>query len=230
MSRRECNRLATFRTGAHIIQSWVALSSAEVALAPIRADPQSSLAMETKRMRTADLDLLFIAGLGGSGPDHWQTRWRSRLPTGRLVEQADWDRPLLSDWVGAVVDACQAAQRPVVFVAHSLGVATIAHAAALLPPDRIKGAFLVAAPSDEALIEAGAGEFAPTPDAPLPFASLLVASRNDPYGSYDRAAAKAAQWGSRLVEAGDAGHINADSGHGPWPEGLLQLAGFLKGL
>ena len=56
-------------------------------------------------MRTADLDLLFIAGLGGSGPDHWQTRWRSRLPTARLVEQADWDRPDLPGWVDAVVAA-----------------------------------------------------------------------------------------------------------------------------
>ena len=44
------------------------------------------------------------------------------------------------------------------------------------------------------------------------------------------AEAKAAQWGSRLVAAGEAGHINADSGHGPWPEGLMQFASFIKGL
>jgi serine hydrolase len=181
-------------------------------------------------MRSAELDLLFIAGINGSGPDHWQTRWRSRLPTAKLVEQADWDHPDLEGWVGAVVAASRRAERPIVFIAHSLGVTTLAHAAALLPPGLVKGAFLVAPPGDEALRAVGAGAFAPTPAERLPFPSLLIASRNDPYGVHELAEAKAAQWGSRLVTAGDAGHINADSGHGPWPEGLMQFAGFIKSL
>jgi uncharacterized protein len=181
-------------------------------------------------MRTADLDLLFVAGLNGFGPDHWQTRWRNRLPTAKLVEQADWDRPDLSLWVRAIVEACEAAQRPVVLIAHSLGVTTVSHAAPLLSASRVKGALLVAPPSDEALIREGAGAFAPTPSAPLPFPSLLVASQNDPFSEYQFAEDKAAQWGSRLVAAGEAGHINADSGHGPWPEGLMQFAGFIKTL
>jgi uncharacterized protein len=181
-------------------------------------------------MRTADLDLLFVAGLNGSGPDHWQTRWLSRLPTARLVQQADWDRPDRAKWVSAIVEACEAAQRPIVIVAHSLGVTTVAHAAPLLPQGRVKGALLVSPPSDEALIAVGAAEFAPTPAARLPFPSLIVASQNDPYGDYAFAEEKAAQWGSRLVAAGEAGHINADSGHGPWPEGLMQFASFIKGL
>ncbi|MGA2042080.1 MAG: alpha/beta hydrolase [Roseiarcus sp.] len=181
-------------------------------------------------MRTADLDILFLAGLGGSGPDHWQSRWRARLTTARLVEQADWDRPDLAGWVDAAIEACRTAGRPIVFVAHSLGATTLAHAAARLPPGRVRGAFLVAPPSDEALIGLGLGAFAPTPVAALPFASLLVASRDDPYDAPGFAAAKAAQWGARLVDAGEAGHVNVASGHGPWPDGLLQLAGFLKTL
>jgi predicted alpha/beta hydrolase family esterase len=181
-------------------------------------------------MRTADLDLLFLAGLGGSGPEHWQSRWRGRLTTARLVEQADWDRPDPAGWVEAVVAACARTTRPVVFVAHSLGATTLAHAAALLPPDRVRGAFLVAPPSDEALARIGLDAFAPTPAAPLPFPALLVASRDDPYGAPGFAQAKAAQWGARLVDAGEAGHVNVASGHGPWPEGLLQLAGFLRTL
>jgi uncharacterized protein len=181
-------------------------------------------------MRTADLDLLFVAGLNGSGPDHWQTRWLSRLPTARLVEQADWDRPNRDHWVRAIVEACEAAERPIVLVAHSLGVTAVAHAALLLPRGPVKGALLVSPPSDEALVAVGAAEFAPTPTAPLPFPSLLVASHNDPYGDYGFAETKAAQWGSRLVAAGEAGHINVDSGHGPWPEGLMQFASFIKGL
>ena len=153
-------------------------------------------------MRTADLDLLFIAGLNGSGPDHWQTRWRNKLPTAKLVEQADWDHPQLSEWVADVVAACKRAERPVVLVAHSLGVTTAAHAAAFMPQGLVRGAFLVAPPCDEALELSGVGDFAPTPEAALPFPSRLIASSDDPFGPYAFAEAKAAQWGSRLIGGG----------------------------
>jgi predicted alpha/beta hydrolase family esterase len=33
-----------------------------------------------------------------------------------------------------------------------------------------------------------------------------------------------------LSDAGESGHINIASGHGPWPEGLLQFGQFLKKL
>ena len=35
----------------------------------------------------------------------------------------------------------------------------------------------------------------------------------------DGAKALARSIGSRFINAGSAGHINVDSGHGPWPEG-----------
>jgi len=89
----------------------------------------------------------------------------------------------------------------------------------------VAGAFLVA-PSD---VEAPSypvpvNGFAPIPLHPLPFPSMVIASTNDPFVSNERAAAFAAAWGSRRVDIGDAGHVNADSGHGAWPEGerLLQ--------
>jgi hypothetical protein len=181
-------------------------------------------------MRAVDLDMIFIAGLNGAGPDHWQTRWRGRMPNARLVEQADWDRPDRDAWVAALAAACDEAQRPVLILAHSLGVITLAHAAGRLSQGRVKGAFLVAPPSDEALIEAGLDGFAPSPMDPLPFPSLVIASRNDPYSAFATAEAKARHWGSSLHDAGDSGHINAESGHGPWPEGAMRLAGFVKGL
>ena len=49
--------------------------------------------------------------------------------------------------------------------------------------------------------------------------STLVASSNDPYATLEHSADLAAAWGSKFVEAGAAGHINAESGHGPWPGG-----------
>ena len=49
----------------------------------------------------------------------------------------------------------------------------------------------------------------------LPFASVLVGSRNDPYCSAERARQLADAWGSRWVDA--------DSALGDWPEGLALL-------
>lgn len=58
----------------------------------------------------------------------------------------------------------------------------------------------------------------------LPFPSVLVGSRNDPYCSFERAQAFAMAWGSRFVDLGEAGHINAESGLGDWPTGHAVLA------
>jgi predicted alpha/beta hydrolase family esterase len=101
-------------------------------------------------MRTADVDLLIIPGLGGSGPDHWQTRWEQKLSTARRVEQRDWNTAGRDEWVSAIISASEAATRPVITVAHSLGVIAAIHAARETAP-WIKGAFLVAAPSEERL-------------------------------------------------------------------------------
>jgi predicted alpha/beta hydrolase family esterase len=183
-------------------------------------------------MKTSDLDILFVPGLGGSGAEHWQTRWQGRLSTGRRVEQADWDAPVVAEWAERLVETVAAASRPVVLVAHSLGVATVAHAANRLPAGIVRGGFLVALPDveDPAIEPARLRAFGPLPRDPLPFPSLLVASRNDPYCRYDRAEDISYAWGSALVDAGEAGHVNTEAGFGPWPEGLMRLAGFLKRL
>jgi len=57
----------------------------------------------------------------------------------------------------------------------------------------------------------------------LPFPSVLVGSGNDPYCTFERAQAMASAWGSRFIDLGDAGHINADSGLGDWPQGHAWL-------
>ena len=183
-------------------------------------------------MRTFDVDILIVPGWTNSGPDHWQTRWQSRLKTARRVEQADWDHPHRRQWVERVVAAVAEAQKPVMLVAHSCGVATIAHAAARLHDDRVIGAFLVAPASEEATesIPGIDPAFVPFPRDPLPFPSLLVASRNDPHCRYEDSGEMALNWGSTLVDAGDVGHINTASGHGPWPEGAMRFGWFLKQL
>jgi predicted alpha/beta hydrolase family esterase len=78
-------------------------------------------------MRTSDADLLIIPGLGGSGPDHWQTRWEQKLSTARRVHQRDWDKPQRDEWVAAIAAAIQTATRSVILVAHSLGAFAAIH-------------------------------------------------------------------------------------------------------
>jgi predicted alpha/beta hydrolase family esterase len=180
-------------------------------------------------MRTADADLLIIPGLGGSGPDHWQTRWEQKLSTARRVQQRDWERPQRGEWVAAIVAAIEASKRPVILLAHSLGTIAAIHASRDTAR-WIKGAFLVAAPSEQRLADVAEADaaFRPYWREKLPFPSVLVASRDDPYSSYADAERLARDWGAKLIDAGASGHINAESGHGPWPEGLLQFAAFMK--
>lgn len=181
-------------------------------------------------MRSGDLDIIFVAGLGGSEPEHWQRRWAAKLPNARFVEQADWQKPDFAAWTGAIAAACALARRPIVFAAHSLGVLAAIHAAAGVAAGRIKGAFLVAPPDDAALAQIGCGDFALAPAEALPFAARLVASRDDPYCRFARSQALALELGASLIDAGAAGHLNVASGHGPWPEGLMQFAGLLRSL
>ncbi|MBM3609046.1 MAG: alpha/beta hydrolase [Alphaproteobacteria bacterium] len=190
-------------------------------------------------MRVAEADLLFVPGLGGSGPGHWQTRWRERLSTARTVEQDDWHNADLPLWRERIAQEIAAAERPVVLLAHSLGVLAAAHASAIIADTiaasaatagaKIRGAFFVAPPSRAGMATASCIDpaFCDMPRGPLNFPSLLVASRNDPWSSYDDAENLALDWGAQIIDAGEAGHLNTDSGHGPWPEGLMRFAAFL---
>ena len=59
---------------------------------------------------------------------------------------------------------------------------------------------------------------------PLPFPSMVVASRDDSWGSLGHSERLATFWGSKFVDAGEAGHINADSGLGAWEDGRRYLS------
>lgn len=168
--------------------------------------------------------VLIVPGLYNSGPDHWQTYWQGVIPDAERVDQFDWEHPALGDWTASLAEAVR--RRPgAVLVAHSLGCALVAHYAAVSGGRNIGGAFLVA-PADVSR-DRPAGPllqgFSPMPDQKLPFPSMVVASRDDPYVSIERANVFATAWGSTLVDLGMAGHINVDSGHRRWESGLALL-------
>jgi predicted alpha/beta hydrolase family esterase len=191
-------------------------------------------------MRTGEIDILIVPGWSNSGPDHWQSRWERNLRTARRIEQDDWYAPDKDRWIGRVLEAIAMCTRAVVLVGHSLGVPTIVHAAQKLPRGSVAGAFLVgpadvdnadAWPSDDdEPLPAAIRRFAPIPLDPLPFPSRLIASSTDPYCSVERAQLLGSAWGSNVSVIANAGHINTQSGHGPWPEGLLTFGVFLKQL
>ncbi|MES2152245.1 MAG: alpha/beta hydrolase [Pseudomonadota bacterium] len=172
-------------------------------------------------------DVLTLAGLWNSGPQHWQTHWERKYPEWTRAPHRDWNNPECGEWVAeldAAIGACKGAP---VLAAHSLACVAVAQWARSGSPLKVAGALLVA-PSDVegASYPPEARGFGPMPMQALPFPSIVVASSDDPYVSLERARAFAAAWGSRLVEIGAAGHINGDSGYGAWPEGerlLLEL-------
>lgn len=158
--------------------------------------------------------VLIVPGLRNSGPTHWQSWFEGVLPNTRRVEQADWERTCLSDWAARVRAAIDAHDEPLWIVAHSFGcLASVT--AAFSRPERIRGALLVA-PADPNRF----GEPVALLEEKLAFPSLVVASSNDPWVRSEAAEYWAGQWGSTYLNIGAAGHINVDSGHGPWPQGL----------
>ena len=94
---------------------------------------------------------------------------------------------------------------------------------------RVAGALLVAPPEIErADLRQQIPGWAPPARQRLPFASVLVASSDDPCGSLPSARRLAADWGAAFHPLGARGHLNADSGLGDWPAGhrlLLDLIG-----
>ena len=171
------------------------------------------------------VEVLLLPGWLNSGPGHWQSRWEAQHGF-RRVEQDDWEWPRRGDWMARLDEVLLERPQPVLLAAHSLGCQLVAAwAAHSRHTQRVAAALLVAPPDTE------------RPDTPpnlfnwrpmvrqrLPFDSLAVISRDDPYCALPRARCLAADWGSEVVEIGARGHINGESGLGDWPDGLALLS------
>lgn len=165
-------------------------------------------------------ETLILPGLAGSPEGHWQYLWAEERANARYVQQADFDFPDLDQWL-ATLEAALEASDGAWLVAHSLGCVLAAHVARRPVASKIRGALLVAPCDLEATdrIHPGLIRFGGMPEAPLPFPSILVASRDDPYMAFDRAEHFALRWGSSLHDLGYAGHVNLSSGFGRFRKG-----------
>ena len=175
-----------------------------------------------------DTTVLIVPGLRDHVADHWQTLLAAKLANVHTVPPLEHDRLSRAARVEALDRAIRAIDGPILLVAHSAGVMMVAHwAASTWPSSRpIKGALLATPanvaqpfppsyPTVDTLREHG---WLPIPRAPLPFPSLLAASRNDPLCDFDAAEAMAADWGSTLLDLGAVGHLNPAAGYGEWPQ------------
>lgn len=189
--------------------------------------------------------LLIVPGLHGSSTDHWQSRLEREHPGSVRIRLDDWGRADLDRWSAAIAQAMAEAdqadwtarQRPVasvadpstryrnalssaqtvmpttwVAVAHSFGCLALARHLLVHGGAGVAAALMVA-PANPDRFQVPEGLL----DHRLPVDSSLVFSRNDPWMSAADARYLGDRWGSDLVDAGEAGHINPASGHGSLP-------------
>jgi uncharacterized protein len=172
---------------------------------------------------------LIVPGFNGSEAGHWQAHWLEDNDDAMLVEQECWSHPVLWVWLHRL-EAELMANPGCVLVGHSLGTVLIAHLAESPAAAHVDGALLVAPADVEAAQERHPGriEFGRMPRKRLPFPSLVIASRSDPYMPWLKSREYAGIWGAGLHDAGDAGHINVASGHGRWSEAYGMARSFSR--
>ncbi|QEO15519.1 alpha/beta hydrolase [Agromyces intestinalis] len=167
--------------------------------------------------------IVIVPGIGGSGPEHWQTRWEATLPAAVRIRPASWDEPRLVDWLRAIDDT--APGRDTVFVAHSMGCLAVAEWLTRHPRGAA-GAFLVAPPDPAGPEYPDAAREFTVPRGTLGVPALVIASSDDPYAPGDAAERFARAWGAGLDVVGAFGHLNTASGLGEWAEGRERFDAF----
>ena len=186
-------------------------------------------------MKISEADIIIVPGYTNSGPDHWQSRWETKMKSARRVDQDDWHKPIVEDWTKNLIETVDVSTKPAVVIAHSLGCQVLVQSVLQMSDDQIQkivGAFIVAPPDVEnpKMKPKHLMTFGPYPRQPLPFSSILISSDDDPFCSKEVAQNMAKAWGSEYISARESGHLNAESGHGPWPDGLMVFANFMKDL
>ena len=164
-------------------------------------------------MRYKPPRVLIIPGLHDSGAGHWQTWLQGQYRDSRRVTQRDPSRPELERWAERIQRTLEVAgEGEWLAVAHSFGALALVKHLADWPDSTIREALLVAPaePDKFGIAEA-------LPHQRLARRTRVIASTTDPWMSAASAARWAHRWGASYSNLGPVGHINTESGFGPFP-------------
>jgi len=171
------------------------------------------------------LNILIVPGYRGSGEAHWQSWLESQMPEAKRVQGIDWDKPIVHNWAKEIVRTLDENPEPTIIIAHSFGCLASAMAIANRP-QQVVGAILVAPANPERFGLFGArdeqNKQVPSIAQYLPVntlntCGLIIGSQNDPWMKLEHAYAWSQRWKLGFFDAGAVGHINVESGFGPWP-------------
>ena len=169
---------------------------------------------------------VIVPGVGGSEHDHWQSWLQRQLKSCSRVQQQDWNKPVLHEWIEQFVKTVQAIQEPIQIVAHSFGCLTTVAALAQHPElnQKIKNLVLVAPANPARFGDAGFARESQNDyqqyfhQLKLQAPTQMIISENDPWLNFQDALQLAKAWKIRPKNLGQVGHINVASGFGPFPE------------
>lgn len=170
------------------------------------------------RIGQSTLRVLIIPGLRNSEEGHWQTWLQGQYRGAKRVQQTCWDTPDLDAWAAQIKSTLARAHSHTTWiaVAHSFGCLALARyidQQRAAGDDPRVGSALLVAPADPVKFDV----VHRLPQEGLGIPCSLIGSENDPWMPLERAQQWAALWGARFQNLGPVGHINTESGFGPWP-------------
>jgi uncharacterized protein len=189
----------------------------------------SSFRAGISRYRSGRLprSFLILHGYEGSGPEHWQSWLAGRLrDAGETVSFPDLPSPLApvpAAWRAALAAELRALPRVPTVIAHSLACVVWLHHCAESRPDGVLAArVLLVAPPSRSGAPRALEPFFPVPlererVAAAAAETRLVCAPDDPYCPDGAVALYGEPLGLAVDVLPGAGHINVDSGYGPWP-------------
>lgn len=169
---------------------------------------------------------VIVPGVGGSEHDHWQSWLQRQLKSCSRVQQQDWNKPVLHEWIEQFFKTVQSIQEPIQIVAHSFGCLTTVAALAQHPElnQNIKNLVLVAPANPARFGDAGFARESQNDyqqyfhQLKLQVPTQMIISENDPWLNFQDALQLAKAWKIRPKNLGQVGHINVAAGFGPFPE------------
>lgn len=194
----------------------------------------SAPSSQLRPLRYSPIRVLIIPGLHNSGPGHWQTWLQTQYSDAVRVEQADWQQADLIAWSARIEETLSrsAPDTQWVAVAHSFGCLALAehlrrqHGRRHSNQGGIQRALMVA-PADPVKFQVADHLRS---KGGLGIAAQVVGSENDPWMPAVRAQEWALHWEAGFLNLGAVGHINAESGFGPWPLARFKVDQMIRDL